>query len=344
MSISVPSHARDLELMALALVLGARADHRTSPNPMVGAVVSSGDGRVLGQGYHEAAGGPHAEVIALAQAGAGARGASLYVTLEPCSSWGRTPPCVEAVLKAGVSRVLVAMEDPDRGVAGAGIRALREGGIEVSVGLLEAEARRLNRFYICQRATGRPFVTAKFAASLDGRVRSSGGQSRWITGAAARRHAHLERHRHDAVLVGINTVLADDPLLSARLPAARQPLRVVLDSKGRTPAGARVRGPGAELLIDSGSDLPGLLGLLAGRGILSLLVEGGPRVLGSFFDQGLVDAVQVYLAPIVLGGEGSLSAVLGRGAELDLVPHLQDVEMRALGRDVLISGNVHRNR
>ncbi len=329
--------------MARAIALAARAFYRTSPNPMVGAVVVDAHGELAGEGYHHRAGAPHAEVEALAAAGERARDGTLYVSLEPCVHQGRTPPCVEAVVTAGLRRVVVAMLDPDARVGGRGVEQLREAGIRVEVGLLEERARRLNEFYIKHRTTGRPFVSIKFAASLDGKIATRTGHSRWITGPVARAHAHRLRHRHDAILVGVNTVLRDDPALTARFPGARQPLKVVLDAHGRTPATAKVRD--GRLLIDSGHDLPGLLDRLGSMGILSLLVEGGATVHGSFFDAGLVDRVYAYLAPIVVGGREAPSAVAGRGPDLltDSL-RLHHPRVRRLGDDLLIVGDVHRDR
>ena len=334
----------DSEWMARALRLARRADYRTSPNPMVGCVVAAG-GVAVGEGLHERAGGPHAEVVALRAAGDRARGATVYVTLEPCSHHGRTPPCARALIEAGVARVVIAMLDPDPRVQGRGVRLLRDHGVHVDIGVGAEEASELNRAYLHHRLTGRPLVSAKFACTLDGRIATRTGESRWITGEVARRHAHRLRHEHDAVLVGVGTVLADDPLLTARFPGARQPLKVVLDRQGRTPETARVRLGPAPLLIDSGEDLPGLLECLGGRGVLSLLVEGGARVLGSFFDAGLVDRVYAYLNPSVLGGERAPMAVAGVGAAtLAERTRLARVRSERLGDDILISGDVHRDR
>lgn len=325
--------------MRRALELAARADHRTSPNPMVGAVVLAAGGALAAEGWHHRAGEAHAEALALALAGERARAGTLYVTLEPCLHRGRTAPCVDAVIAAGVARVVVATVDPDPRVRGAGVARLREAGIEVETGLLGADAERLNEFYLHHRRTGRPFVSAKFACSLDGRIATRTGASRWISGEEARAHGHRLRHVHDAILVGVGTVLADDPRLSARLEGARQPLRVVLDSRGRTPAGARLRAEAGETLFDAGRDLPGLLDRLGARGILSLLVEGGARVHGSFFDQRLVDRVYAYLAPLVIGGEGAPAAVGGLGPDrLEDALRLAAVEVLQLGSDLLVSG------
>ncbi len=334
----------DDKWMARALRLARRADFRTSPNPMVGCVIVE-KGVAVGEGLHERAGGPHAEVMALRGAGARARGATVYVTLEPCSHQGRTPPCTRALLAAGVRRVVIAMLDPDPRVHGSGVRLLRQRGVQVEVGVGGEEAAELNRAYVHQRLTGRPLVSAKFACSLDGRIATHTGESRWITGEEARRHVHRLRHENDAILVGVGTVLADDPMLNARFPGARQPLKVVLDSRGRTPATARVRLGPAPLLIDRGDDLPALLAGLADRGVLSLLVEGGARVLGSFFDAGLVDRLFAYLSPSIIGGEGAPAAVGGVGASaLSDRPRLVRVGSERLGNDILVTGDVHRDR
>ncbi len=329
--------------MTRALELAAQADYRTSPNPMVGAVVLDATAEVVGEGFHERAGLPHAEAQALARSGERARGGTVYVNLEPCSHFGRTPPCVHVLIEAGVKRVVVAMPDPDERNRGRGIELLRGAGLDVEVGLAEKEATRLNEFFIKHRTTGRPFVSAKFAVSLDGKIATSTGDSKWITGEEARAHGHVLRHRHDAILVGVNTVLADDPDLTARFEGARQPLRIVLDGTGRTPANARVRGAGT--LFDAGRALPDLLEQLARRGVLSLLVEGGARVHGSFFDQSLVDKVYAYISPTVIGGARAPGPVAGRGAEhLADALRLVDVESTVLGRDLLVTGYVDRRR
>jgi diaminohydroxyphosphoribosylaminopyrimidine deaminase / 5-amino-6-(5-phosphoribosylamino)uracil reductase len=351
--------------MARALALAARADYRTSPNPMVGAVVIDRDGAVAGEGFHVRAGEPHAEVRALEAAGSRARGATLYVNLEPCNHHGRTPPCTEAVIAAGIARAVIAIEDPDPRTAGGGIRRLREAGIDTEVGLQAAEASRVNRFFLHHRRTGRPWVTVKFGSSLDGKIATASGDSRWITGAEARAHAHRDRHRHDAILVGVGTVLADDPELTARFEGARQPLRVVLDSNLRTPLVARVAAPntlfaaavdprpefqatGADVIrlpagADGRVDLAALLEHLGRRGILSLLVEGGATVNGAFFDRQLVDGITAYLAPLVIGGAAALGAVGGRGAGLlNEATRLQNLSVDRAGDDVIVSADVER--
>ena len=351
---------------ARAIELARQADYRTSPNPMVGAVVVDRDGHLAGEGYHRRRGTPHAEEEALAAAGPAAKGGTLYVNLEPCPHAHRTPPCAAAVVSAGVRRAVISMEDPDPRVRGLGIEALRSAGVEVTLGTLEAPARRLNEFYVKHRTTGRPFVTAKFAMSLDGKIATAKGESRWITGEGARHQSHELRHRHDAILVGINTVLQDDPELSARIPGreARQPIRIVLDSSLRMPPTARLLGTGALIATTSDAKASGaevlklptdkngrvalepLLDLLGRREIISLLVEGGGETHASFFEAGLVDKVYVYIAPKLIGGRTAPGPIGGVGVEnLRDALRLRDAEVIVIGGDYLISGylDVHRH-
>lgn len=362
-----PDPNLDLRWMARAIELARQADFRTSPNPMVGAVVLDAGGALAGEGYHRRAGMPHAEQEALDAAGERARGGTLYVNLEPCSHAHRDPSCAQAVVSAGVRRVVISMLDPDPRVHGDGIKMLEAAGVETAVGVLSDQARRLNEFYVKHRLTGRPFVTAKFAMSLDGKIATRTGESRWISGAESRAHGHLLRHAHDAILVGIGTVLADDPQLTARVDGleARQPLRVVLDSRLRTPPNAKVVGSNtliattcagkvghAETLVLPGTDdgrvgLGPLLDELGRRGILSLLVEGGAEVHASFFAEGLVDKVQVYIAPIVVGGRDAPGPIGGNGAPLlrDAI-RLTGLDTTRIGDDLSITGyvDVHRDR
>lgn len=333
---------------------------------MVGAVVLDGTGKLAGEGYHRQAGQPHAEQNALAVAGDLARGGTLYVNLEPCTHTHRTPSCAEAIILAGIARVVVCMADPDDRVGGAGIAKLEAAGIETVVGVHEETAMRLNEFYVKHRLTGRPFVSAKFAMSLDGKIATRAGESRWITGEESRLHGHRLRHVHDAILVGVGTVLTDDPELTARLDGedARQPLRVILDSQLRTSSAAQVVGPNtliattrsgrvgmAEILVlpaasDGRVALAPLLDELGKRGILSLLVEGGSEVHGSFFADGLVDKVHAYLAPRLIGGREAPGAIGGSGVErLVEAVQLRDLETTRLGADILVTGyvDVHRD-
>ncbi len=358
----------DLQWSARALELARKADYRTSPNPMVGAVVLDREGHVAGEGYHRAKGEPHAEQEALQQAGDRAKGGTLYVNLEPCTHAHRDPSCVDAVIEAGLYRVVVSMTDPDERVRGAGIQALERAGVRTELGVHEERAQRLNEFYIKHRTTGRPFVTAKFAMSLDGKIATRTAESRWITGEAARQHAHRARHQHDAILVGINTVIADDPELTARLNGedVRQPLRIVLDSQLRIRQSARVVGANtliastksgrvglAEVLqlpatAEGRVSLPDLLDELGRRNILSVLVEGGAEVHAALFAQGLVDKVHAYVAPKLIGGREAPGPLGGVGIDgLDDATDLMDIDVTRLGDDILITGyvkDVHRDR
>ncbi len=344
--------------MARALELARLADFRTSPNPMVGAVVLDSTGNLAGEGYHRAKGAPHAEQEALAAAGPRAAGGTIYVSLEPCTHEHRSPSCADAIIAAGVKRAVIATRDPDRRVDGAGIARLGAAGLDTSVGVLDGPARRLNEFYIWHRETGRPFVGAKFAMSLDGKIATATGESRWITGPAARRHGHRLRHEYDAILVGVGTILADDPELTARDagPDSRRPVRVVLDSKLRTPPGSKVLGErtlvasiregaisGGEVITlpaDSGRvALEPLLDALGRRGLMSLLVEGGAETHASFFKRGLVNKVFAYVAPKLVGGREAPGPVGGAGvARLADSVTLHDMEVVRLEEDLLVTG------
>ncbi len=359
----------DRRYMRRALELAARARGRTAPNPMVGAVVVSG-GELVGEGWHHRAGEAHAEVNAFRAAGSAARGGTLYVTLEPCCHWGRTPPCTDAVLASGVRRVVVAMPDPFPKVDGGGLRILREAGLEVEVGLLEAEARELNRAYLKAVQSGLPWVTLKMAVSLDGRIATRTGDSRWITGPAARRHVHRLRDWNDAVLTGIGTVRADDPELTARNPGARNPLRVVVDARADTPLDSRLvrsaravptllaTGPGSDVLPyeaaglavervpapDGRIALEPLLRRLVQRDVHSVLCEAGGELAGSLLDGGLVDEVAWFIAPLVIGGRLAPAAVGGTGAaRMADALRLQGVRTRRFGADLAIFGYVARD-
>ena len=356
---------------ALELAEGGRG--LTSPNPLVGAVVVGADGRVVGEGFHRRAGAPHAEIEALAAAGAGAHGGTLYVTLEPCTHQGRTPPCAPAVAAAGLARVVAALVDPNPLVAGRGLEALERAGLAVTRGVLAAEAARQNRAFLTAMRERRPHVTLKAALTLDGKIADVHGGSRWITGPAARRHAHRLRSEVDAIVVGVATVLRDDPELTVRLdaPWPREPWRVVLDTTGRTPPGARLIaagrperaliavGPdaaagvvaalgraGATLVRcptrDGRVDLGALLADLFAREVRAVLVEGGGEVHAAFLDAGLVDRVAVFLAPLLVGGRAAPGAVGGAGRELKSAVRLGGLQVTRLGDDLLLEADVLR--
>jgi len=315
--------------MARAVDLAWTARVEAHPNPWVGAVVVDAEGELAGEGATAAPGGPHAEVVALAQAGGRAKGATLYVTLEPCSHWGRTPPCAEAVIAAQVARVVVAVADPDPKVAGSGLARLRQAGVEVVVGLLEDQVEGQLAPYLAQRRRGRPWVVLKLALSVDGRIAGPDSSSKWITGPAARADAHVLRAMSDAIVVGANTVRQDDPELTVRLAEGRSPKRVVL---GEPPPGARVMP--AE--VHKG-DLLELLDRLGAEGALQVLFEGGAQVAGQLHRQGLVDQYVFYLAPVLLGGDDGLAAFAGPGApSLEAAWRGRIAGVRHLGPDLRI--------
>ena len=354
--------------MARAIELAWSAVGHTSPNPPVGAVLVRGD-RVVGEGFTQPAGQAHAEVVALNAAGDLARGATLYVTLEPCSHYGRTPPCTEAIIAAGVSEVHVATIDKNPRVGGSGIAQLRRSDIGVHVGQGQYQADELAAPHAKLVTAGRPLVTAKFAMSLDGKIATRAGDSKWITGEESRRYVHELRARSDAIMAGIGTVIADDPQLTARrpdgTPLPRQPLRVVVDSTRRIPLEATLlRQPGETLIAASGGseeklahleeagaevqtlsapdgrvDLLVLFTELGDRGVTSVFVEGGATLLGSLFDAGLVDRVVAFVAPVIIGGDSALSPVGGTGVDLmaDAL-RLSDVQIETFGEDVAVTG------
>ena len=356
----------DLLHMRAALALARRGLGNAWPNPAVGCVLVK-DGRVIGRGWTQPGGRPHAETEALRRAGEAARGATAYVTLEPCSHHGRTPPCCEALAGAGIARVVMAMRDPDPRVNGRGLAMLRGAGIVVEEGLLEAEARALNAGFFRRIQAGMPVVTLKLASTLDGRIATSTGESRWITGEAARREVHALRARHDAILVGSGTVLADDPDLTCRIPGMeRVPmLRVVADARLRTPPAARlVQGaqPAPALIITApghppaaqapfiaagadivtvpahaagGLDLPSLLRALGRRGVTRVLAEGGAGLAAALLRQGLVDRLIWFHAPAVMGGDGHPALEGLRLAALSAMPRFRRTAQRALGDDML---------
>jgi diaminohydroxyphosphoribosylaminopyrimidine deaminase/5-amino-6-(5-phosphoribosylamino)uracil reductase len=332
--------AAEKAAMHRAIQLAARGLGTTSPNPVVGSVILDAGGEVVGEGWHEYAGGPHAEIGALVQAGPAARGGTAVLTLEPCSHLGRTGPCTDALLQAGVRRVVYAVNDPNP-VAAGGAAVLREAGVDVQGGLLAAAAERGNEAWLHAVRTGRPFVIWKYAASLDGQVAAADGSSRWITGEPARRDVHRLRSEVDAVAVGVGTVIADDPRLTVRLDGAggapvRQPLRVVFDRSGRTPRGAKVQDGAAETLITAEKPAEALARLRE-RGVVSVLLEGGPTLAGAFWAEGLIDKVIGYVAPVVLGS-GSYPAVKAAGvATISAAHRLRLVDVTRIGDDVRLT-------
>ncbi|MFP5335404.1 MAG: bifunctional diaminohydroxyphosphoribosylaminopyrimidine deaminase/5-amino-6-(5-phosphoribosylamino)uracil reductase RibD [Actinomycetes bacterium] len=335
--------------MRRAVALAARGRATTLPNPVVGCVLLSPDGDPVGEGWHEVAGGPHAEVAALAGAGARARGATAVVTLEPCRHTGRTGPCTEALLDAGVARVVVGSPDPTA-EGGGGVGVLRAAGVDVETGVLADETDAVNEPWLTAVRRGRPYVTWKVATTLDGRVAAADGTSRWITGEAARADVHRLRAEVDTVLVGVGTVLADDPALTVRGPdgglAARQPLRVVADTSGRTPATARVRDDAAPTWVATAAevgtdasgrlDLDALLRRLFRRERRHVLLEGGPRLAGTCWRAGLVDRVVAYVAPALLGAGPAAVEDAGIGTIADAA-RLQLVDVTRLGDDVRLT-------
>ncbi len=356
-------------VMRRALELAAQGAGYVEPNPMVGAVVVDDHLQCLGEGFHQQFGGPHAEVHALREAGERARGATLYVTLEPCCHHGKTPPCTAAVLAAGIKRVVVAALDPFPAVAGQGISILRAAGVTVETGLLEAESIRLTAPFRTLIQQQRPFVIAKWAMSLDGKLASRSGISKWISNPASRAIVHQLRGRIDGILVGMGTVLADDPLLTARPPGPRTPTRIVLDSLARLDLASQLvrtakdtpvlvfatsaapadrvsalQAAGVEVVTltpdaHAHPDLAQCLQVLGQRRLTNILVEGGSAVLGDFFDRQLIDEVQIFVAPILIGGDSAPSPLGGQGlASPELASRLADLQVEQIEGDIYLHG------
>ncbi len=369
--LSAERAASDVRYMNLALALAEHGRGRVSPNPLVGCVIVK-NGTVVGEGWHARAGGPHAEVNALDDAGEGARGATAYVTLEPCDHHGRTPPCTDALIAAGVARVVVATSDPNPRVDGRGLQRLREAGIEVVVGVQQAEAEVQNEVYRTTWLLGRPFVLYKTAMSLDGKIAVRTGRSRWITGPTARSRVHHWRNEYDAVAVGVNTVLLDDPALTTRIPDGHTPAKVVFDSMARTPTTAMLfadapNGQRARVIIVATTDAPPqrtkaleaagaqivslpashgrppvteALTALLELGITSIMLEGGGSLAWEFFAAHAVDRVAWFVAPKLLGGSAS-GPLAGLGvASIDDAFTITNVVTETIGPDLLITGKV----
>lgn len=363
----------DERFMQMALDLAQKGQGFTSPNPMVGAVVVK-DGQVVGCGYHHAAGEPHAEVNAIDDAGQAALGATIYVNLEPCNHTGRTPPCTQKIIQSGIQRVVVAMEDPNPDVAGGGIEYLKDRGLQVSLGVLQEEAQRLNEVFIKFISTRRPFVILKCATTLDGCIATRTGDSKWITNEQSRSYVHHLRHCVDGILVGIDTVKADNPSLTTRLDTGPgvDPVRIILDSRLSIPEDARI------LRIDSDSDtilvvgskvdsqkraavpksgvrilktqlkgsridMPNLMKQLGAMGITSVLIEGGGRVIASALQSGIVDKIAFFYAPKILGGDDGISICRGEGpaAMRDSIA-VKNISVQRFGDDVMIEGYVEK--
>jgi diaminohydroxyphosphoribosylaminopyrimidine deaminase/5-amino-6-(5-phosphoribosylamino)uracil reductase len=363
----------DVAFMQRALVLAERGRGLTSPNPLVGAVVVR-EGRVVGEGAHLRAGGPHAEVIALQAAGDAARGGTLYVTLEPCAHQGRTPPCTSTVAGTGVARVVVALADPNPLVVGGGADRLRAAGIAVELGLLAAEAERQNRAWLTAVRRQCPHVTLKAAATLDGKLADTHGASKWITGEAARRHAHRLRAESDAIVVGVTTAQRDDPALTVRLPEPwpREPHRVVLDTAARLSPTARLiqAGTPSRVIVAVGAEAPearvaaleatgarvlrcrtrdgridvtALLARLFDLEVRAVLVEGGGETHAAFVEAGMVDRVALFVAPLLLGGRDATGVIGGAGRDLKAALRLDRLAVTPLGDDLLIEADVVRD-
>jgi len=369
----VTTTARDLKYMKRALELAKRGLGRTSPNPAVGAVVVVGD-EIVGEGFHRAAGEPHAEIVALEEAGQQAAGAELYVTLEPCSTHGRTPPCTDAIIAAGVSRVIYACEDCDPANAGRADQILSAAGIETLSGVLKDEARQLNEAFCKHKSTGYPFVTVKLASTLDGKIATRSGDARWITGKEAREFVHILRDRSDAVMVGRGTVLADDPALTTRTdrPDRRDATRIVVDTRAQIPPTAqvlsveseapcliavgeeamsdaearkriaRLRQAGAEIIQvpekEGKVDLKELLRQLGSRNIMSVLVEGGSRLVGGLLKEELADKLLFFYAPKILGDDQALSAISGmKIANISDARSVHIHRVEQIGADILVT-------
>lgn len=361
-------HSLDTHYMNLALQLAKKGLGRTSPNPAVGAIVVN-NGTIVGEGWHQKAGSPHAEIHALSAAGDLATGSTLYVTLEPCCHHGRTGPCTEAIIQSKVHRVVFAMTDPNPCVAGCGAKVLRQAGIDVSEGLLACEAAKLNEAFIKLISTGMPFAAMKMAMTLDGKIATSNGHSQWITGDAARRHVHELRDQFDAVLVGAGTVLADNPQLTVRHIAGRNPIRVIVDSHARTPLHSHLitdhaahtimavsqaipdnrltayKNAGVEIVLlpsdETGLNLRTLFKHLAQKGIASVLLEGGPTINASLLKSNLVDSVYWFISSKFIGGRTAPGPIGDTGiTSLEQAIELEDRNIKLIGEDLMITGYI----
>jgi len=354
--------------MNIAMKLALKAKGKTSPNPMVGALVVK-NGKIVGRGYHQKAGLAHAEIIALDEAGQNSKGATLYVTFEPCVHFGRTPPCVDRIIKSRLKEVIVGMIDPNPLNNGKGIQVIKQRKIKVQVGVLEDKLKRLNEAFIKYISKRMPFVAVKVAQSLDGKIATHTGDSKWITSDKSRSYAHRIRQDYDAIMVGVNTVLRDNPKLDTWF-SSKQPIKIVVDSQLSTPENANVFSAKSKVIIVTLSSRPGqetenrkilsekakilevkekagqvnlkdMMKKLAQLEITNILVEGGGNLIGSLFDEGLVDKILFFFSPKIIGGKEAISSVMGRGIErIEKAIKLKDVRLRRFGEDLLIEGHV----
>lgn len=350
----------DEHFMQKAIDLAKKGIGMTSPNPQVGCVIVKHN-KIVGKGYHQRAGGPHAEIEALDDAGKQSRGATLYVNLEPCNHFGKTPPCTERIIKAGISKVVIGMQDPNPQVSGRGIHHLRQAGIEVKVGVLEKQAKLLNEAFIKHMTKNLPFVVAKIAQSIDGKVALSSGKSKWITGEKARKEGHKLRNACDCIIVGIRTVLIDDPRLTCRLKNGRDPIKVIVDSTAKLPLKSRLlengrvilattekadihqlkalQKSGVEIIKTSGKDkvdLNELLFKLGKMNISSVLVEGGPKLLTSFLREELIDKLIMFLAPKIIGGDGKNAIDDLNINKMENTYKMKAVKIQRIGQDIKV--------
>lgn len=335
--------SNDKKYIRLAISLAKKAEGRTSPNPIVGAVIVK-NRRIIGMGYHKKAGMPHAEVNALRAAGKAARGAALYVNLEPCDHFGRTPPCTDAIIKSGIKRVIIGMKDPNPLNNGRGIKKLKSCGIEVTTGILEKESGSINKPYIKFITKKMPYITVKVAQSLDGKIAAKTGDSKWISSEDSRRYVHRLRAGADAVMVGANTVLKDDPELLSRIQGCRQPIRIIVDGSRTIPASSKIFSHDKYPVILASSicgskraDLAVLLKALAKKGIINIIVEGGGELIAGLIEKDMVDRLLIFIAPKVIGGRDAITAVEGIGcARIKDAVNFNIVNVRHFKKDILI--------
>lgn len=354
--------------MQLALEFAQKGKGWVAPNPLVGAIIIK-EGRIIGQGYHEAYGGPHAEVNAIHAATENVAGATMYITLEPCAHFGKTPPCADLLIRHNISKVVIGMLDPNPLVSGKGVAKLKRAGIEVVTGVLEKKSRSMNEAFLSYIVTKRPFVVMKTAMSLDGKIATAAGESQWISSAESRERVHALRHELTGIMVGVETVIQDDPRLTARLPNSKQPIRIIIDSRLRIPLTAKVlqqneaktivatteaadlsqkkalQRMGVEVIStksDSGRvHLQELMTGLGARGIDSLLLEGGATLNFSALEAGIVDKIQVYVAPLLIGGKTAKTPIEGAGVlALEQGFQMKDWSVEKVGQDLLIEGYI----